>query len=66
MSVTRMMGESVWPREWDGAAFAFGGGICCRVLGQAAGTAICKVQTHEKRFRNVMKIFQLNLSVLFE
>lgn len=61
-----MMGESVWPQEWDGAAFVLENVICCRMLGQAGCTAVCKVQNHEKRFRNMMKIFQLNLSVLFE
>lgn len=58
-----MVGESDWPQEWDGAAFVFGS-VICRMLGQ--GRRDHKVQNHEKRFRNVMKIFQLNLSVLFE
>lgn len=53
----------MWPQEWDGAAFVFGS-VICRMLGQ--GRRDHKVQNHEKRFRNVMKIFQLNLSVLFE
>lgn len=43
-----------------GARFAAG------CWGRAGGTVICKLQNHEKRLRNMMKIFQLNLAVLFE
>lgn len=37
-----MMGECVWPWEWDGAAFVFGSVICCRMLGQ--GRRHCRLQ----------------------